>query len=51
MRKTLLLLFALILVSHSSFALRLNLTLDDLNSGFGDATYNAETKTITYPGA
>lgn len=48
MRKTLLVIFALTFVSLSAFALRLDLPLSNLNGGFGDATYDPATKTITY---
>lgn len=49
MRKMLLLSTLLLFISFSAFSARLNLSLTSLGSGFGDATYDAATKTITYP--
>lgn len=51
MKKILLIFFALTFVSLSSFALRLDLSLEDLNGGFGNATYDPATKTITFTAA
>lgn len=48
MRKTLLIFLAFSFVSLSAFALRLDLSLTDLNGGFGTATYDPATKTITF---
>lgn len=49
MRKMLLLSTLMLFISISAFSARLNLSLTSLGSGFGDATYDAATKTITYP--
>ena len=48
MKKTLLIIFTLSMLSFSAFSLRLDLPLNDLNGGFGSATYDPATKTITY---
>ena len=48
MKKTLLIICALTMLSFSAFSLRLDLPLNDLNGGFGSATYDPATKTITY---
>ncbi|MHB9055115.1 MAG: T9SS type A sorting domain-containing protein [Paludibacteraceae bacterium] len=51
MKKTLLVVCALTLISLSAFSVRTDLSLTNLSGGFGDATYDAGTKTITYTAA
>ncbi len=51
MRKLLLTFVTLTLISSSAFALRLDLSLANLNGGFGNATYEPTTKTITFSAA
>lgn len=51
MRKSLLFFISLMFISMSAYSSKLNLSLSDLPSGFGDATYDGTTKTITYPAA
>lgn len=48
MKKTLLIICTLSMLSFSAFALKLDLPLSNLNGGFGSATYDPATKTITY---